>query len=292
MCDEFIAEAEDRALARRGLTRREFAALGTAAALAGCAGAAGGTAAGESELRERRVQITTADGIADAFFVHPAQGAYPGVIAWPDIAGVRDALKIIARRLASAGYAVLVVNQYYRSAPAPVMESFSEFMEDEGRERVMAYRELLTPEAVTSDARAYVAFLDGDAAVDKTSGIGSIGYCMGGPFTIRTAAAMPSRVRAAVSFHGGGLVTDEPDSPHRLFDDLQAALLIAVARDDDERFPDHKRILSEAGKAADVPIEVEVFPADHGWCVPDAPAYEPIEADRAFAEMLTLFETL
>ena len=198
MCDETTESAHDAALARRGMTRREFAALGSAAALSACAGGTAGTGEGE-DLRERMARITTQDGIADAFFVHPAKGRHPGVIMWPDVAGPRDAMKIMARQLAAANHAVLVVNPYYRSAPSPVMESFSEYLRPEGRDRVTGYRALLTPEAITRDARAYAAFLDGDEAVDTARGIGASGYCMGGPFTIRAAAAVPARVRAAAS---------------------------------------------------------------------------------------------
>jgi carboxymethylenebutenolidase len=290
MCDETTVTGHNEALARRGLTRRQFAALAPAAALAGCT--AGTTAAGEDageSLAERTVMVTTEDGVADCFFVHPAKGAHPGVIMWPDIAGLREVKQIMARRLAADNYAVLVVNQYYRSSPAPVMESFSEFMKEGGREQVMGYRELLTPEAITRDARAFVAFLDGDDAVDSGRKIGSNGYCMGGPFTVRTAAAAPDRVGAAASFHGGGLVTEEPDSPHRLLEHTQASYLFAIARNDDARAPGDKEALRKAADAAGVEAEIEVYDADHGWCVPDSPAYDPNEADRAWQRMLALF---
>jgi carboxymethylenebutenolidase len=293
MCDEATAADHDGALARRGLTRRQFAALGSAAVIAGCAGGSvdADADAGKS-LSERMVTITTADGIADGFFVHPARGAHPGVIMWPDVAGLRDAKKIMARRLAAAGYAVLVVNPYYRSAPAPVMESFADFMQEEARKQIGAYRALLTPDAVTRDAKAWVAFLDGAEAVDRQRGIGSNGYCMGGPFTVRTAAAAPDRVGAAASFHGGGLVTAERDSPHRLLEDTSASYFIAVARNDDQRAPGDKDELRKAADAAGRPAEIEVYAADHGWCVPDSPAWDPSEADRAWQRMLALFAKL
>ncbi len=291
MCDEQTITEQDAALAGRGLTRREFAAMGSALAIAGCAGTAnGGT--DTAELIERTVEITTEDGVADAWFVHPAGGAFPGVILWPDIAGLREVKKIMARSLAASGYAVLVVNQYYRSQPAPVMESFADFMEPGGREKVMGYRELLTPDAVTRDAKAYVAFLDSQDAVDKERGIGSQGYCMGGPFTVRTAAAVPDRVKAAASFHGGGLVTDEPDSPHNLLAKTQAAYLIAIARNDDQRAPDDKDVFAKAADEAGVKAEIEVYAGDHGWCVADSPVYDPNEADRAWQRLLALYEGL
>ena len=291
MCDEFTFKAQDRALNRAGLTRRQFAALGSAAVLAGCAGTATGEVESD-ELREEMVRITTKDGIADAFFVYPAKGSYPGVIMWPDIAGLRDAKKIMARDIAHAGYAVLVVNPYYRSAPAPVMESISEFMEEEGRKKVMGYRELLTPDAITRDASAFVTFLDSKDAVDKKRMIGSNGYCMGGPFTVRTAAAVPDRVGAAASFHGAGLVVDEPDSPHKLLAKTHASFLVAIARNDDAGDPTAKDELRKAADAAGRPAEVEVYPADHGWMVPDSPTWDPAAADKGFERMLALYAKL
>ena len=291
MCDEFTEQDADRALADRGLTRREFAAIGAAVTLAGCAGTAVPGAAGGS-LSERMVRITTTDGMADAFFVHPARGRYPGVIMWPDIAGLRDAKRIMARRLAASGYAVLVINPYYRSAPAPVMLSFAEYLQPEGKARVTEYRKLITPDAIARDAKAYVAFLDGQPAVDTARGIGSNGYCMGGPFTVFSCAASPDRVKAAASFHGGKLVGDQPDSPNNLIPATKARFLFAIARNDDAREPDTKTVLATVAKAAQRPSEIEVYPADHGWCVPDSPVYDPVQADRAWERMLALYAEL
>lgn len=291
MCDEFTAAADERALARKGLTRREFSAMSAAAALAACARPTDANGK-EVAMKESMVEVPTPDGKADAFFVHPASGTHPGVILWPDIAGLRDVKKAMARRLAASGYAVLVVNQYYRSARAPVMESFAEFRTPEGREKVMAMVPLLTAEAVARDGAAYAAWLDTQAAVDRTRGIGTQGYCMGGPFTVRTAAAVPGRVKAAASFHGGGLVTDKPDSPHRLLATTQASYLIAIGRDDNERAPGDKDAFGAAAKAAGRPAEIEVYPADHGWCVPDSPAYDQVQADRAWEQLLTLYAKL
>ena len=288
MCDETTAESHDRALAAKGLTRREFAALGAAAALTACA-SNGNARPGEQELVEELVHITTEDGVADAFFVHPAKGKWPGVIMWPDIAGLREAKRIMARRLASAGHAVLVVNQYYRSQPAPVMESFSEFMDPEGRKKAMALYGTVTPDAVTRDAKAFVTFLDSKAAVDKARGIGSCGYCMGGSFTVRTAAARPDRVKAAASFHGGGLVGDKPDSPINLLDKTKASFLLAISRDDDAKAPGDKDALRKVAQEVGRPAEVVVYPADHGWMVPDSPVYDPTQADLGFEQMLGLF---
>ncbi|MDE8653962.1 dienelactone hydrolase family protein [Novosphingobium album (ex Liu et al. 2023)] len=289
MCDDFTESAEAAALARMGLSRREFAALGASAALAGCARMGSGDA---GELRERTVEITTADGVADAFFVHPAKGAHPGIIMWPDIAGLREAFKVMARKLAAEGHAVLVVNQYYRGGPAPVMQSFSEYRTPEGQAKIAPLREALTPEAITRDARAFVAFLDGDRAVDAKRRIGSNGYCMGGPFTVRTAAAVPGRVGAAASLHGAGLVTPAPDSPHRMLAATGASYLFAIARNDDARDPASKDELRKAADGAGRPAEIEVYPADHGWCVPDSPSWDPVAADKAWQRMVALFEKL
>ncbi|MCJ2186923.1 dienelactone hydrolase family protein [Novosphingobium beihaiensis] len=292
MCDEFTVSAEEAALERRGLDRRQFAALSAAGlALAGCSGSAV-KASGGSDVSEKMVSITTADGVCDAFFVHPAKGTHPGVVMWPDIAGLRDAFKIMARGLAAEGYAVLVVNQYYRSAPAPVMQSFSEYRTAEGPEKIRPMRELLDPAAITRDAQAFVAFLDQQGEVDTARGIGSNGYCMGGPFTVRAAAAVPARVKAAASFHGAGLVTGMPDSPDQLLAKTQASFLFAIARNDDERQPEQKTMLRKAADAAGRPAEIEVYPADHGWCVADSPAYDPNAADKAWKRMLALYAKL
>lgn len=289
MCDEFTESAEEGVLAQKGLTRREFAAMSTAAALAACAKPANGK---DAALKESMVEVTTPDGKVDAYFVHPASGTHPGVILWPDIAGLRDVKKDMARRLASSGYAVLVVNQYYRSAKAPVMQSFAEFRTEQGRAKVMAMVPLLTPEAVARDGAAYAAWLDTQPVVDKKRGIGTQGYCMGGPFTVRTAAAAPARVKAAASFHGGQLVTDKPDSPHRLLASTQASFLFAIARNDDEKAPGDKEALKTAATAAGRPAEIEVYPADHGWCVPDSPVYDQAQADRAWERLLVLYRKL
>jgi Dienelactone hydrolase and related enzymes len=294
MCDDLTASALRKSSMSAALDRRKFTALGVAGVtLAGCAGTVGGGAGnGGSDVAEKAVSITTADGVCDAFYVHPVSGKYPAVIVWPDIAGLRDAFKVMARGLAAEGYAVLVVNQYYRSTPAPVMESFSEYRTPEGQEKIKPMRALLEPAAIMRDADAFVAFLDNQSEVDRARGIGSSGYCMGGPFTVRTALARPNRVKAAASFHGAGLVSDEPDSPHRLLGKTQASFLFAIARNDDAKQPEQKDELRKAADAAGCKAEIEVYPADHGWCVPDSPAYDPNAADRAFQRMLALFAGL
>jgi carboxymethylenebutenolidase len=291
MCDEFTEAGEDAALARKGLTRRDFAAMGAAATIAGCGGGDGGARSADASgasLSERAVQVPTPDGSCDAFFVHPASGAHPGIVFWPDVAGLREAKKVMARRLAGAGYAVLVVNQYYRDARAPIVETLADFRTPEGQAKLGPLRAKVTADRVTRDGAAFVAFLDAQDAVDKRRRIGTQGYCMGGPFTVRTAFAAPGRVGAAASFHGNGLVEDAADSPHRLLARTGASYLIAIARNDDVRAPADKETLRQAAAAA----EIEVYPADHGWCVPDAPAYDEVQADRAWARLLALYAGL
>lgn len=292
MCDDRTLSDDDAALAARGLSRREFAALGGAAALAGYATLVEAVTP-VGGLVERMVEVPTPDGRCDAFLVHPARGGRrPGVILWPDVLGLRAVKKAMARRLAGAGYAVLAVNPYYRSFKGELGLDFSAFRTPAGQARLGPARAALTPEAIARDGAAHVAFLDAQAAVDPRRGIGTQGYCMGGPFTIRTAAAAPGRVRAAASFHGAGLVTGQPDSPHLLFGRTRASYLFAIARNDDATAPADKDTLRRAAAAAKRPAEIAVYPADHGWCVPDAPAYNRTEAERAWSRLLALYARL
>lgn len=291
MCDEFTQSAEDQALARKGLTRRDFAALGAAATIVACSGG-DGEAKPSASLPEQTVRITTPDGTCDAFFVHPAEGTHPGILMWPDIAGLRDAFKAMARRLAGAGYAVLAVNQYYRDAPAPLLNSFAEWRTPAGQAKLQPMIAAITPDRTMRDAAAFVAYLDAQTAVDKGRRIGTNGYCMGGPFAVRTAAAAPSRVGAAASLHGANLVGADPDSPVNLIARTQASFLFAIGRNDDQRMPEAKDKLRAAADAAGRPAEIEVYPADHGWTVPDTPVYDKAQADRAWDRMLALFSKL
>jgi carboxymethylenebutenolidase len=244
-------------------------------------------------LSEGMVDVQTTDGTCDAFFVHPTEGTHPGVIFWPDAIGLRDAKMAMARRLASSGYAVLVVNQYYRAAHVPLGISFSDFGDPDARARIMPLMAgVREPGDVERDAQAFVAFLDGQASVDTARGIGTQGYCMGGSLAFRTAAAVPERVKAVASFHGGGLVTDAPDSPYRTMAETEAAYLILPGLDDDVNAPGDKEVLREAAAAAGRPAEIEVYQANHGWCVPDAPPYDKAEADRAWDRLLALYAEL
>ena len=288
MCEESkLAE-----WAKQTISRRQFGALTGAAALAACA-------SGESEsnasapsvpLTERGVNFATADGTLDGFLVQPASGNHPAVILWPDIAGIRESKRNIARKLAAAGYAVLVVNPYYRDVAGEQFADFAAFISQGGFQKVGPWRRKLEPQAIMRDARAIVDWLDRQEGVDQAKGIGTQGYCMGGPFTIWSAAAVPSRIKAAASFHGGGLVREgNPMSPHALLGQVEAALLIAVAQDDDAEAPENKTTFANAAKAADVDAIVTVYPGDHGWMVSDSPAYEPTAAARGEADLKALY---
>lgn len=290
MCDDLTAIEEEAALAAKGLSRRDFAALGGAGLLAGAFAAPAD--AKDVMVVQDTVSVPTPDGTADALFIRPTKGKHPAVILWPDIAGVREAYRQMGMRLAANGYAVLVVNQYYRSAKAPIMNSIAEWRTPAGQEKLKPMIGALSADGIVRDAKAFVAWLDKRREVNKRRGIGTSGYCMGGPFAVRTAWAVPNRVKAAASFHGGGLVTDKADSPHKLLAASKASYLIAIARNDDAKAPADKDTFREAAKAAGRQAEIEVYNADHGWCTLDAPVYDKAEAERAWARMLVLFGKL
>lgn len=291
MCDDLTESDNAEWLLGRRDVARIGAGAGLAALLGACATAGGAGEAGAEPTETVGVSVTiaTPDGNADAFFVHPARGRHPAVVLWPDIAGLRPAYQQMATRLAAAGFAVLAVNQYYRGSPAPVLGSFAEWRTDAGRARLQPMIAALTPTATMRDAAAFIAWLGEQTAVDTGRKVGSAGYCMGGPHTFRTAAAAPDRVGAIASFHGGGLVTAAPDSPHRLMAGFNAAMLIAVAQNDDERAPDDKDSLRVAANAAGRWAEIEVYPAQHGWCTIDSPVYDALQAERAWGRMLAMF---
>ncbi len=287
MCDEAMLADEIATISRR----RFGGLVGAAAVMAGGTGSAA-SGAWKTGLAEAIVLVPTPDGSADCFFVHPAKGKHPGVILWPDIGGLRDSFMAMARRLAASGYAVLAVNQYYRGGKAPVLTSFAEWRTPEGKAKLAPMIAQINAGAISSDAKAFVAFLDKQKAVNTRRGIGSQGYCMGGPFTIRTAAAAPKRIKAAASFHGGGLVGDKPDSPQNLLASTMASYLIAIARGDDARAPADKDVFRAAAAAAGRKAEIEVYTAEHGWTVPDSPVYDKAEAERAWTRLLALYAKL
>lgn len=288
MCDE----AKLAKWAREGLSRRQFGAAGGMAALAACVPMKSGEGMVDAPaMVENAVTFRTADGTMDGFFVHPVSTPAPAVLFWPDIAGLRETKRKMARRLAGRGYSVLVVNPYYRDVAGEQFADFAGFAGNDGFQTVKPWRDKLDAAAIMRDARAATAWLDAQDAVDSDEGMGTQGYCMGGPFALRTAAAVPDRVEAAASFHGGGLVRDDTDmSPHLLMDRMEADLLIAIAQDDDAEDPDHKDILRRAAMAADLDARVEVYAGDHGWTVPDSPAYAQAAAERAWADLMALYE--
>jgi carboxymethylenebutenolidase len=284
-----------RAIADAVLSRRGF----VAASIAGGLAAATPVARAALPLGESDVSIKTADGTCDAAFIHPASGTYPGVLVWVDAFGLRPSMRDIARRLAAEGYAVLVPNPYYRASKAPQWDSAEnvDFNDAGFRAKLQPLRDTIqAPGAIERDAAAYVGFLDAQPQVDKARRIGSQGYCMGGALVVKTAAAVPDRIGAGASFHGGGLVTNQPDSPHLLAPRIRARMYFGVAQNDDQRQPDAKDKLREAFAAAKVPTEVEVYPAKHGWCVPDmpkeggTPIYDVAQAERAWGKLLALYK--
>jgi len=289
MCDERSLSDQDAYGHRPStLTRREFGLLTAGAGLATLwphdAQAAATT--------EQAMSIETPDGVTDAFFVHPAQGRHPGVVLWPDAFGLRPAMQALATRLATSGYAVLAVNPYYRTGKAPLLPESADFTDPATRQKIFALMGTLSPETHTRDAKAYVDWLDTQSAVDPTRPIGTLGYCMGGPITLRTAAARPDRVRATASFHGGRLVTDDADSPHRLVSGLRAAALFAIAENDDQQEPEAKEALRKAYAEANLAAEIEVYAgALHGWCPPDSRVYNEVQAERAWSRLIALFSS-
>jgi len=272
------------------LNRRQFGAMAGAGAVAACAPMAS-DAQEAGGLVENTVTFDAPGGTFDGVFIHPASGSHPAVILWPDIAGLRPAKVQMGRRLAEAGYAVLVANPYYRSVSGQQFEDFDDWRENDGWNRVTPWREANTPEAVQETARAVVAWLDEQDALDSARGIGNQGYCMTGSWTILAAAAVPDRIKAAGSFHGGGLTGDSPMAPVNLLDDMaaDAHALIAISRDDDARDPEAKDLLSAAAAEAAADIHVEVYDGDHGWTVLDSPVYAEAEAERAWAALLQMY---
>jgi carboxymethylenebutenolidase len=279
------------------LPRREFVGMSVAAGLAATAGSAG---AASLEVVETDVEIKTPDGTCDAAFIHPKSGSHPGVLIWPDAFGLRPSMRDMAKRLAAAGYSVLVPNPFYRVSKAPFSDAsnfnFQNPADMAKLQPLMA--SVNAPGNAEKDAVAYVAFLDAQKQVNKSKKIGTQGYCMGGPLVVKTAAALPNRIGAGGSFHGGGLVTDKPDSPHLLASKIKARMYFGIAANDDMRQPDAKDKLKESFAAAKVPAEIEVYPASqHGWCVPDmpqqngAPIYNKPDAERAWGKLMALYKT-
>ncbi|PQA85469.1 dienelactone hydrolase family protein [Hyphococcus luteus] len=286
MCDE-RTEAENEAFFKNkgALSRRHFNAIAAGAGAAIILPAPANAMA----VSEADVTVSTPDGEADAYFVHPASGKHPAVIIWPDIMGIRPAFRQMGKRLAQSGYSVLVVNPYYRMVKGNVIEKGESFADPEVRERLMPYARSLSPETQVTDTKAFVKFLDSQDAVDTKRKMGVTGYCMTGSFAMRGAAAVPDRIGAVGSFHGGGLVTDDATSPHLLIPQMKARSLIAIAENDDEHDPEAKTKLREAYDAAGLAAKIEVYEgAMHGWCPPDSRVYNHDQAEHAWSHLLTL----
>jgi len=283
MCDQDHFEDDKQEFEKRGLvTRRQFGLMvgaGVCMMLPGVANAA--------TVTESEVTITTPDGVADCYFVHPSSGTAPAVLIWPDIFGLRPAFRQMAKRLAESGYAVLVVNPFYRSQKAPTAPKGAATPIQE----VRPFAQKLNETTHMTDAKAFIGWLDAQPSVDKKKMIGTQGYCMGGPIAFRTSAAVPDRVGAVASFHGGGLVTDQPNSPHLQASKSKAQFLVAIAANDDARSPGDKTTLKEVFEKAGRPAEIEVYEgAAHGWCPPDSSVYSEPLADKAWARLLVLYK--
>jgi len=282
MCDQDQFERDRQEYEARGLvTRREFGVLVGAGIALMLPKVANAVAVTDSE-----VTVTTPDGTADCYFVHPASGTSPGVLVWPDIFGLRPAMRQMGKRLAESGYAVLVVNPFYRVKKAPTAEKGAATPIPE----LMPLARALNETTQTTDAKAFVAWLDRQPSVAKNKKVGTQGYCMGGPIALRTAAAVSDRVGAVASFNGGGLVTDQPNSPHLQASKTGAQFLIAIAANDDQRAPTEKDVLKETFAKANRPAEIEVYAgAAHGWCPPDSGVYNEAQAEKAWSRLLALY---
>jgi carboxymethylenebutenolidase len=267
-------------------TRRSVVlTISSAAAVVALPGAA--FAAG---VVEKNVMVPTPDGKADAVLFHPAgTGSWPAVLMWPYILGLRPVFREMGKRLAASGYVVLVPNPFYRTNRAPVVTGPFDFNNPQQRDGLMVIRAKLTDAMVDKDAAALITFLDSQKQTNRRKGAGAQGYCFSGPFAFRTAAVRSDRVRAVGSFHGGGLVTKEATSPHFLIPKTKASFLVAIARNDDQKQPEAKDVLKATFAAARRPAVVEVYPADHGWCVPGSQSYDQTSAERAWAELLRLY---
>ena len=282
MCDQDQFEKDRQEFEARGLvTRRQFGVLlgaGVAMMLPRVVNAVAVT--------DAEVTVTTPDGACDCYFVHPATGTGAGVLLWPDIFGLRPAMRQMGKRLAESGYSVLVVNPFYRVKKAPTADNGAATP----IQQLMPLAQALNETTQMTDAKAFIGWLDQQASVAKNRKMGTQGYCMGGPIAFRTAAAVPDRVGAIASFHGGGLVTTTPNSPHLQAAKTKARLLIAIAANDDERSPNDKNVLKETFEKANLPAEIEVYAgAAHGWCPPDSGVYNEPQAEKAWSRLLALY---
>jgi carboxymethylenebutenolidase len=287
MCDKDTVHGSTEHPRKFGITRRQFSTMAASVSLLTMLP----PVANAQAVTETEVEITTPDGVCDAYFVHPATGAAPAVLMWPDIFGLRAAFRSMGKRLAESGYSVLVVNPFYRTQKAPTSVDGEGFGDPGVRERLLGLMATLTAQANVTDAAAFMGWLDQQPSVDTSRKAGTMGYCMGGPIVMRTASSLPERIGAGGSFHGGGLNTANPDSPHLGIPQMKASMLIAVAKNDDAQDPTSKDVLRKAFDDAGVMAEIEVYEGDHGWCVPDSAQYHEAAAEKAWSRMLAIFET-
>src|SRR5438445_5349573 len=281
MCDSDNNHIVDTSFTRRSVVLT----ISSVAALAGLP-----TAALAADVIETDVTVPTPDGKADAALFHPAgSGSWPAVLMWPDILGLRPVFREMGRRLASAGYTVLVPNPFYRTKRAPVVTGPFDFNSPQDRAKLNGLRDALTDAAIDRDAAAFISFLEKQKQVNRRKGAGVQGYCFSGPFAFHTGAVRSDRIRAVATFHGGGLVTKDANSPHLLIPKTKASFVVAIARNDDQKQPEAKDVLKATFAAAKRPAIVEVYPADHGWCVPGSPPYDHASAEKAWAELLRLY---
>jgi carboxymethylenebutenolidase len=284
MCDQDHFEEDRQEAEARGLvTRKQFGMMLGAAGI----GMMLPKVANAVDVVDSDVSVKTPDGTADCYFVHPASGTGPGVLIWPDIFGLRPAFRAMGKRLAESGYSVLVINPFYRTKPAPTADKGAATPIPD----LIPLAQTLNEKTHMTDAKAFIGWLDQQSPVAKNRKMGTQGYCMGGPMAFRTAAAMPDRVGAVATFHGGGLVTDKPDSPHLEAAKSHAQFLICIAANDDMRAPNDKVALKETFAKADLPAEIEVYAgAMHGWCPFDTTVYNEPQAEKAWSRLLVLYE--
>lgn len=283
MCDSdngqpFIV---DTSFTRRSVVLT-LSSMAAAAALPACAAAA--------KVVEKDVMVPTPDGTADAALFYPAgTGSWPAVLMWPDILGLRPVFREMGRRLAAEGYVVLVPNPFYRTKRAPVVTGSFDFNDPKQVKPLMDLKATLSDAAIDKDATAFIAFLDAQKQTNRKKGAGVQGYCFSGPFAFHTGAVRSDRIRAVATFHGGGLVTKDANSPHLLIPKTKATFVVAIAQNDDKRQPDAKDVLKATFASAKRPATVEVYPADHGWCVPGGRVYDAVQAERAWAALLQMY---
>lgn len=289
MCDDHTEESNEAYFARTGLSRRTFTAAGLTATLAACATAE--PPGGAVEIAGKDVEIKTPDGVCDAYLSAPKKGKHAAVLVWPDIMGLRPAFRTMGDRLAKSGYAVLTINPFYRKQKGMVFDATKEKFEGETRTRLVQLMQTLSADTNKVDAVAFTEWLDKQPQVDTKKKIGTTGYCMGGPLVFRSAAYVPDRIGAGATFHGGGIGTAAPNSPHLLVPQMKASFLVCIADNDDKSDPESKNRLRKAFDDAKLSAEIEVYAGDqHGWCPPDSQVYEKTGAEKAWARQLALFE--